>query len=44
VPGVTVIFHVETLAAQKVVINAADTVDAILKDVESGEWEHVQKS
>jgi hypothetical protein len=34
-------FYVETLASQEIIINAADTVSAILKDFDSGELEHV---
>jgi hypothetical protein len=37
-------FHVETLMAEDVVIDAAETVEAVLGDFESGEWEHVHRS
>lgn len=41
--GLNVTFHVETLDSESVVYDAAQTVSAILKDFESGDWEHVQR-
>ena len=41
--GVEIEFYVETLASQEIIINAADTVSAILKDLDSGELEHVHR-
>lgn len=35
-------FYVETLDASQVIVDAGETVSAILKDFESGEWEHVR--
>lgn len=42
--GVVLEYYVETLDAEQIVIDATSTVDAILKDFESGEWEHVERS
>lgn len=42
--GVVIHFHVETLPSVDIVSDAAETVAAILKDFESGEWEHVYRS
>lgn len=42
--GIVIHFHVETLLSVEVVSDAAETVGAILKDFESGEWEHVYRS
>lgn len=36
-------FYVETLPSHRVVIDATETVSAILKDFESGEWDHVHR-
>lgn len=41
--GVVLEYYVETLEAEELVIDATATVDAILKDFESGEWEHVRR-
>jgi hypothetical protein len=40
--GVVIEFCVETLDASQVIVDAGETVSAILKDFESGEWEHVR--
>jgi hypothetical protein len=42
--GVDLKFYVETLESAQVVSDAAELVDAILKDFESGEWEHVYRA
>lgn len=39
--GVVIDYYVETLESHQVVLDATETVSAILKDFESGEWEHV---
>lgn len=41
--GLNVIFHAETLESQSFVYDATQTVNAILKDFESGEWEHARR-
>jgi hypothetical protein len=41
--GLVIEFYVETLASTEIVINAVDTVSAILKDFQSGELEHVHR-
>ncbi|WP_315384449.1 restriction endonuclease [Microvirgula aerodenitrificans] len=40
--GVVIDYYVETLPSHQVVIDATETVSAILKDFVSGEWEHVR--
>ncbi|GKS73305.1 hypothetical protein AVME950_00435 [Acidovorax sp. SUPP950] len=40
--GVVLEFYVETLDASQVIVDAGETVCAILKDFESGEWQHVR--
>lgn len=42
--GVVIEYYVETLDSEEILMNAAETVEAILKDCESGEWEHIHKS
>lgn len=42
--GVVIEYYVETLESEEIIINAAATVEAILRDFESGDWEHVHKS
>lgn len=42
--GIVIHFHVVTLESHEVVSDAAETVLAVLKDFESGEWEHVYQS
>ena len=44
VTGVLIEYYVETLPSHEVVLNATETVSAILKDFESGEWEHVHSA
>lgn len=40
--GVVAEFHVETLNASQVIVDAGETVSAILKDFATGEWEHMR--
>jgi hypothetical protein len=40
--GVVIEFYVETWDSEQVVVDATETVSAILKDFETGEWEHVR--
>lgn len=40
--GVVLEFYVQTMDASQVIVDAGETVSAILKDFESGEWEHVR--
>lgn len=42
--GVVIEYYVETLPSHRVVLDATETVSAILKDFQSGEWEHVQRT
>ncbi|OQW66505.1 MAG: hypothetical protein BVN28_00670 [Nitrospira sp. ST-bin4] len=42
--GIVIHFHVETLRSDEFALDAEETVGAILKDFESGEWEHVHPS
>ncbi len=42
--GVVIDYYVETLPSHQVVLDATETVSAILKDFESGEWEHVHRA
>lgn len=42
--GMVIHFYVETLPSVEVVSDATETVAAILKDFESGNWEHVHRS
>ncbi|WP_421243113.1 restriction endonuclease [Aeromonas enteropelogenes] len=42
--GVVIDYYVETLQSHQVVLDATETVSAILKDFESGEWEHVHRA
>jgi len=42
--GVDIDYYVETLCSHEVVLDATETVSAILKDFESGEWEHVHRA
>lgn len=41
--GLNVIFHVESLDPEQFVYDATETISAILKDFESGDFEHVQR-
>jgi hypothetical protein len=41
--GVVIHFYVETLPSVELVSDAMETVGTILKDFESGEWEHVYR-
>jgi hypothetical protein len=41
--GVDIEFYVETLASKEVIVDATNTVGAILKDFDSGAWEHVHR-
>ncbi|TAL76237.1 MAG: hypothetical protein EPN76_11760 [Burkholderiaceae bacterium] len=40
--GVLIEYFVETLDTSEIIVDAGETVSAILKDFESGEWEHVR--
>lgn len=40
--GVFIKYFVETLDTSQIIVDAGETVSAILKDFESGEWEHVR--
>lgn len=42
--GVVIEYYVETLPSHQVVLDATETVSAILKDFQSGEWEHVHRA
>jgi hypothetical protein len=42
--GVVIEFYVETLPSHQVILDATETVTAILKDFESAEWEHVYRA
>jgi len=42
--GVVIEYYVETLPSHQVVIDATETVSAILKDFQSGEWEYVHRA
>jgi hypothetical protein len=39
--GVVIQFYVQTLESTEIIVNAAETVSMILKDFDSGAWEHV---
>ena len=41
--GVTIDFYVETLQSTTVIFDATATVSAILRDFETGDWEHVYR-
>lgn len=42
--GIVLYFFVETLESTEIITDAATLVDAVLKDFESGEWEHVYRA
>ena len=41
--GVVFEFYVETWESKQLVLDASETVSAILKDFETGQWEHVRR-
>lgn len=41
--GMVINFNVETLASTEVTIDAGDSVLTVLRNIETGEWEYVQK-
>lgn len=42
--SVVIDYYVETLPSHQIVFDATETVSAILKNFESGEWEHVHRA
>lgn len=42
--GVVIEFYVETLESEEIIMDASHTIEAILKDFQSGEVEHIHKS